>query len=409
MAVVLHINNSSAVNARYVGWAPARCRIRQTTPATSALRVKLSNAGTVGKVVFYGTGAAPSPTSASSLTVSLPATGAWVSFWMGGQWGSPSLNDGDAAVKVQTATLTPTTLLTRRLMVRVRKNANLLTTAERDRFVNALATLNNAGAGMFQTFRDMHVAASSPEAHGAPGFLPWHRAYLLDLERELQNIDRSVALPYWRFDQPAPNLFSQDFIGQTPALGSAVSFSPTNPLQFWKVDGVSGIQRRPFFNQATGNASVINEASTLALGTNYAAFRTMEGNPHGSAHVSFSGSISSVPTAAKDPLFFLLHCNVDRLWAKWQWLGSHFDPAATASYDSANANRIGHHLPDTMWPWNGVITPPRPPTAPGGGLASSPAVSAPGASPIVSSQLDFQGRIASGARLGFDYDDVPYP
>jgi len=32
----------------------------------------------------------------------------------------------------------------------------------------------------------------------------------------------------------------------------------------------------------------------------------MEFNPHGNAHTSFDGSIASIPTAAKDPLFFLL-------------------------------------------------------------------------------------------------------
>ena len=75
-------------------------------------------------------------------------------------------------------------------MVRVRKNANRLTTAERDRFLRALATLNGSGIGRFTEFRDMHVGgAPDSEAHGGSGFLPWHRIYLLDLERELQAID----------------------------------------------------------------------------------------------------------------------------------------------------------------------------------------------------------------------------
>ena len=42
---------------------------------------------------------------------------------------------------------------------------------------------------------------------------------------------------------------------------------------------------------------------------------------------SFGGSISSIGSAARDPLFFLLHCNVDRLWAKWQWLNQRYDGA----------------------------------------------------------------------------------
>ena len=135
----------------------------------------------------------------------------------------------------------------------------------------------------------------------------------------------------------------------------------------------------------------------------------MEINPHGRAHTrwTFISSISQVPTAAKDPLFFLLHCNVDRLWAKWQRLNGRFDQAVAASYDSAAAP-IGHNLPDTMWPWNGITGPPRPPTAPGGPLAPSPCTSAPGGAPRVQQTLDYQGVIAAASRMAFDYDDVRF-
>jgi tyrosinase len=234
------------------------------------------------------------------------------------------------------------------VMVRIRKNANTLTLAERNRFIAAFAQLNNRGAGRFVDFRNMHTAAASPQAHGAPGFLPWHRAYLLDLERELQAIDPSVALPYWRFDQPAPNLFNLGFFGVSNSNGT-VQFSSANPLQFWVTDGVQGINRRPFFNTTTGRASGRTEAQTFALGTQYSGFRTMEFNPHASAHTSFGGSISSIPTAARDPLFFLLHANVDRLWAKWQRQNNRFDPNMAASFANNGSNPIGHNLADTMW------------------------------------------------------------
>jgi tyrosinase len=292
------------------------------------------------------------------------------------------------------------------VMVRIRKNANTLATAERDRFVAAFAQLNNQGLGRFADFRNMHTNVSSPQAHGAPGFLPWHRAYLLDLERELQAIDASIALPYWRFDRPAPNLFQPDFLGVSDSLGT-VGFSNSNPLQFWKTDGVQGINRRPLFSIGSAPPGLRSEVQTLALGTQYRLFRTMEGNPHGTAHTSFGGSISSIGTAAKDPLFFLLHCNVDRLWAKWQRQNGRFDPALATSYDSG-ANPIGHNLPDTMWPWNGVTGSPRPPTAPGGALAGSPCVSAPGPQPNVRSALDYQGNVSAASRMGFDYDDVAF-
>lgn len=405
----LQINNSANPKARYVTWVPSPCRIRMSNPSGalgSSVNVILSS-------ISAGTGAIrfrTSPTGASSATLSLqlPVNGTSVPFFVVGVFQKPSNTDGDVRIEARVG---GTLIGQVKLMVRIRKNANALTPAEVSRFVAAFAQLNNQGAGRFADFRNMHTNAGSPEAHGAPGFLPWHRAYLLDLERELQAIDSSVALPYWRFDQPAPNLFTGAFFGVSNSIGT-VQFNPTNPLQFWVTDGVQGINRRPFFNTTTGFANVINEAQTLALGgstAQYGAFRNIEGNPHGSAHVSFGGSISSIPTAAKDPLFFLLHTNVDRLWAKWQRQFARFDPATAASFSGSPNNRIGHNLPDTMWPWNGITGNPRPPTAPGGTLAPSPLVAAPGGQPHVRDSLDFQGRINAASRLGFDYDDVAGP
>lgn len=411
MKVELQINNSTSSGARFVSWAPSPCRIRMTDPtgATApATKVEITGKSTAtgGVVVFRKNNTGLFSTT---LSVAVPVNGTSVPFFVVGRFGRPSLSNGDVIIEARNAA-TNVLVGAVKVMVRVRKNANSLTPAERDRFVSAFAQLNNQGAGRFADFRNMHVAVSSPQAHQNAGFLPWHRAYLLDLERELQAIDGSVALPYWRFDQPAPNIFTGDFLGSSNAIGT-VQFSATNPLQFWTTDGVQGINRRPFFNTAAAPPGLLNETQTLALGgasNLYASFRAMEGNPHGQAHVSFGGSISQIPTAAKDPLFFLLHCNVDRLWAKWQRLNGRFDQALAASYDSNPGNPIGHNLPDTMWPWNGVTGAPRPPTAPGGTLAPSPCVSAPGPSPRVRSSLDYQGSVNALSNEGFDYDDVRF-
>jgi len=130
--------------------------------------------------------------------------------------------------------------------------------------------------------------------------------------------------------------------------------------------------------------------------------------------VSFTGSISQIPTAAKDPLFFLLHANVDRLWAKWQWLNARFDVNNTSSFEplgaagSPGTTRVGHNSKDTMWPWNQITTAPRPSTAPGGTMAPSLLTAAPGLRPTVGSMIDYQGVRTAASRLGFDYDDVPF-
>ena len=408
MDVEIQINNNPSPTARFVTWAPASCRVRVTNPAgaqgggSPPIRISARTTTTGGVVLFRrGTTGA----FAATLNLNVPVNGTWVQFFAAGRFGRPSISLNDVTIEARQGNgnkvvgSVPCT-------VRIRKNANTLTNGERDRFIAAFAQLNNQGLGRFTDFRDMHTNVSSPQAHGAPGFLPWHRAYLLDLERELQAIDPSVALHYWRFDRASPNIFTRDFLGVSDNIGT-VSFGASNPLQFWVTDGVQGITRRPFFNTSAAPPGLRTEAQTIALGTNYTNFRVMEGNPHGSAHTSFGGSISSIGTAARDPLFFLLHCNVDRLWAKWQQQNNRFNPAVAASYDST-PSPIGHNLPDTMWPWNGVTGPPRPPTAPGGTMAPSPVVSAPGLSPRVRDGLDFQGKVNAASCLGFDYDDVPF-
>ena len=406
MDVELQINNSASPNARFVSWAPSPCRIRVTNPSgapSPTVNLKITGVSAAGGgVVVFRSGT--TGVFSSSVTLPVPTNGTSVPFFAAGKFGKPSAGNGDVTIQARNGT---TLVGSAPVMVRIRKNANALTTGERNRFVSAFAQLNNQGLGRFADFRNMHTNVSSPQAHGAPGFLPWHRAYLLDLERELQAIDPSVALPYWRFDRPAPNIFTPDFLGASNQLGT-VGFSATNPLQFWKTDGVQGINRRPFFSTAAAPPGLRNETQTLGLGTQYPAFRTLEGNPHGTAHTSFGGSISSIGTAAKDPLFFLLHANVDRLWAKWQRQNGRFNPAQPASFDNSGGNPIGHNLPDTMWPWNGITGGQRPPTAPGGAMAASPCVGAPGPQPKVQDSLDFQGAIGAPARMGFDYDDVKF-
>jgi tyrosinase len=405
--VEIQINNSPLASARFVTWSPAPCRVRMTdasgaTAPTTMIDLTCA-AGSTGKVRFSNASSGP---FANGLTLPVPTSGASVAFFVAGKFGSPSTALDDVTVEAKSA---GTSVGSVNLTVRIRKDANTLTPAERDRFLGAMGTINNRGAGRFVDFRDMHDGRADREMHAGPGFLAWHRAYLLDLERALQVIDASVTIPYWRFDRPAPNVFTADFMGDTDPLGT-VRFSAGHAFEFWTTDGMMGIDRNPRFNTAVQGAGVISEAATLALGATFATFRQMELDPHGSAHVSFNGFIDNPATAPKDPLFFLLHANVDRLWAKWQRKNSLFESTkAAAFYVAPGGNRIGHNLGDTMWPWNGVTTPPRPTTPPpGGGMAVSPFLNDPwiGPAPAVENMFDYRGTVAARNQLGFDYDDV---
>jgi tyrosinase len=409
----------------YIAWSPTRAhiRIREAAGATGPVAIRLENRtpASGGQVVFYEN-YTPGARGTDTLALNVNADGTTVDFHIAGKFGSPSQSEDDAVIQV-VATATGAVIARKTLMIRIRKNAESMTDAERERFVAAYARANAQNDAVFSygAFRDIHRDAGSEEAHGNMGFLPWHRAYVLDLEREIQKHDPSVTMPYWRFDQPAPKLFHSNFLG--------VPFAADNPMAGWTTEGFTGVDRTAEFDTATeaahgtppGDDPVISEAATLALGgggKRFADFTQMEGNPHGSAHVSFTGFIDTIDTAVRDPLFFLLHCNVDRLWAKWQ-----LPPNPRLNVDAADPGerdatfptaptRIGHNRNDTMWPWNGVTGTgapgDRPPTAPGGALSPTPAAVAQVPVPRVRDMIDFQGVLDLANQLGFGYDDVPF-
>jgi len=406
MNVEITIPGADALGRVFLTWTPVEATAQILNPVGDRpIRVTLRNAGSEGRVRFATT---RTHLGTPTLALALPVDGTAVRFFVAGEFGRPSVSVGDAVIQAR-RTGTTTVLGRKPVTVRVRKNAQTLSPAERDRFVAAFGTLNGGGAGRFRDFRDMHVSAATDEGHGDVGFLPWHRAYLLDLERELQAIDPSVALPYWRFDQAAPNVFTREFMGVSNAVGT-VEFTAGHPFNTWRTDGALGISRSPRFATGSAPGALLTETQTLALGgaapnADYGGFTGMELDPHGRAHGRFRGFLRVISSAPRDPLFFMLHANVDRLWAKWQWANKRTDPAEARAF--APSNRVGHRIPDTMWPWNGVTAAPRPSTAPGGTFPPSRSTTQPGLRPKVGAMIDHQA-VSGGPPLAFAYDDVPF-
>ena len=433
----LTVNGSADPIGRYLTWTPYPAQLRLVAPdIPGPVTVLLRNAaGNVGGLAFR---LVPTEDGDDELALQLQDDGSPVDFLLSGEFMKPSVDDGDAVLE---AVVDGEVVAQVPFMVRIRKDAETLTEGERNRFLGALAALNNQGVGPYRGFHAMHTDETSREAHGRDAFLPWHRAYLLDLERELQAIDASVALPYWRFDRPAPGLFSADFLGSpvgppSTAGGPPAALSAANPLRTWTIDGVPGLNRHPLFRDprvaaATywreGNRlwvvrdeqALLNLASQANLDYAYAegtadGFRDeLEADPHGGAHSSFAGTISEIGTATADPLFFLLHCNVDRVWAQWQWHAQRFDGSRADTYfyrgthEDPVHTRIGHNLKDTMWPWNGETGGTRPATAPRQPLRASLVVAGPPSTPTVGDLIDYQAQHGVEP-CGFDYDDVPY-
>ena len=62
------------------------------------------------------------------------------------------------------------------------------------------------------------------------------------------------------------------------------------------------------------------------------SFQNQINGVHGSVHVRTGGDMGGVPTAAYDPIFYLHHANIDRLWADWQTAHPGPLPAAEAGF-----------------------------------------------------------------------------
>src|SRR5262249_5744061 len=158
---------------------------------------------------------------------------------------------------------------------------------------------------------------------------PWPRASLFYFERTLQDAvgDPTLALPYWDWSDPAqrdiPDVFWAD-----PLLDPARGVKPRDRLleefvgpgaRDWALGAADFL---PSFGG--GPAAKLREISPLGAGL-------LEGGPHNSVHPWAGGDMGSPATAAWDPIFWLHHANIDRLWV--QWLATdpgHLNPADPA-------------------------------------------------------------------------------
>ena len=189
-------------------------------------------------------------------------------------------------------------------MATIRKNQANLSPAEWQAFINALVGLRGMGNPMprYGAFVDVHVRAMSSSGmswgvHSMPGmagrnFLAWHRRFILRLEQQLQAVDPNVSLPYWN-TVTHPNI---------PA--------PLNTPSFITNWGLIRQWNRVFLPSAMQLQSVM-------LRTEFVGFQFELERLHGGVHNAVGGQMAQTNSPA-DPLFWLHHSNIDRVWAKWQ-------------------------------------------------------------------------------------------
>jgi tyrosinase len=183
-----------------------------------------------------------------------------------------------------------------------------MTKAEQDVYKNAVTALINSGtyANLVSFHKDMsHNMHDMGTLVSRLRFLPWHRAYLLHFEAELQKQDSSAFVPYWKWvDGGVPSWLT--------------SFKPT-------VDGVTN-NRNNLTSAITDQARI----DSVLKSPDYPTFtHELELNPHNRGHVALGDPMRSVPTAPCDPIFWMHHGEVDRVWSLWQAVNPGKDPLLT--------------------------------------------------------------------------------
>jgi tyrosinase len=195
--------------------------------------------------------------------------------------------------------------------------------------------------------------------HGSWYFLPWHRGYLLALEAAIRAAVVSLggpadwALPYWNYFGPG-----NEYV-LPPAFASAAWPDGTNDNPLYVAQrygpGNNGDVYVPL-NEVNQKALLVPDFTGTADGgdpgfggvdTGFshggATHGDLETQPHDYVHGlvggmdpqhprTLPGLMSDPDTAALDPIFYLHHANIDRLWEVWiqDPVNSHANPTDPA-------------------------------------------------------------------------------
>jgi tyrosinase len=179
--------------------------------------------------------------------------------------------------------------------------------------------------------------------HGTEWFFSWHRAYLYYFERIVRKLSGNdeFALPYWDWDDPNRRTLPPEFRSPNHPTWGVLFHGDRNPLLNnggALPGGPAGVD--PFARTLDENGQEVSpsemETPTFLAGRTNPGFGggprqggsftagVLEIGTHGRVH-DLTGrrvgnqavGMASVPTAALDPIFYLHHANVDRLWDLW--------------------------------------------------------------------------------------------
>jgi tyrosinase len=183
-----------------------------------------------------------------------------------------------------------------------RPNQNDLADDEWNGFINAINSMHGVGAKSpaYRDFVRLHADAMSMGGmswgvHTMPSmgmvgvnFLAWHRQFIYAFEKRL-----GIPLPYWNWieDPEIPTRLNDRRL-----------------LRRWSVARDWDAEEMPTEDQFESQIRP----------KRFSVFqRSLELGAHAAVHIAIGGTMNS-SSSPTDPIFFLHHANIDRVWAEWQ-------------------------------------------------------------------------------------------
>eukprot|EP00842_Homolaphlyctis_polyrhiza_P006073 jgi/Hompol1/6467/HPOL_004997-RA len=175
------------------------------------------------------------------------------------------------------------------------------------------------------------VTASACQA----AFLPWHRLFLANYDKAIrEKCNYADPLPYWDWsvDSQAPEnspiwdvkAFGGNGRGRCIGTGPFKRITAQFPTKHcltraWETQDQTaddGTDQGDMFGAVYSPSAIqyiVQESAS------YNDFRiALESNPHNLIHQGVGGDMADPQTSVNDPVFFMHHRNLDRLWAQWQ-------------------------------------------------------------------------------------------
>ncbi|KAM0085922.1 hypothetical protein ACKRZS_001723 [Fusarium odoratissimum] len=203
-------------------------------------------------------------------------------------------------------------------------------------------------SSLYDDFPHLHFQLNS-WIHGGSPFLPWHRYFGVVYERALRDCGYEGPYTYWDWTKDAeglrlsPVMASKNGFGgngdaektEKTASGSTLKCVTDGPFAKLRpeyleteprklTDGGHCLHRNlPEVDEPDAFATMakvfgpegVEEVQASGNWSHYAW--SLEGGPHGSIHACLGGEMNPT-TSPNEPLFFLHHAQIDRLWWLWQ-------------------------------------------------------------------------------------------